>query len=63
MPGWYEVIASRNPFTPLIDAGRSVLLGSTDWGTIRASLVALLILGAGTYLVAAKRFASMVRGD
>lgn len=63
MPGWYEAIASRNPFTPLIDAGRSVLLGATDWGSIRASLVALAILGAGTYLVAARRFATTVRGD
>jgi len=63
MPAWYEEIASRNPFTPLIDAGRSVLSGAPDWGSIRVSLVVLAILGAGTYLVATRRFASMVRAN
>ena len=63
MPGWYEDIASRNPFTPLVDAGRSVLLGAADWGSIRVSLVALAILGAGTYLLVTKMFTAMVRAD
>jgi ABC-type uncharacterized transport system permease subunit len=51
MPGWYEDIASRNPFTSLVDAGRSVLLGAADWGSIRVSLAVLAILGAGTYFL------------
>jgi ABC-type polysaccharide/polyol phosphate export permease len=63
MPGWYEDIASRNPFTPLVDAGRSVLLGATDWGSIRVSLVVLAILGAATYLLVTKIFTAMVRAD
>ena len=63
MPPWYENVASRNPFTPLVDAGRSVLLGATDWGSIRVSLVALTILAAGTYLLAIKMFTAMVKAD
>jgi ABC-2 type transport system permease protein len=63
MPGWYEDIASRNPFTSLVDAGRSVLLGTADWESIRISLVVLAILGAGTYLLVTKRFTAMVRAD
>jgi ABC-2 type transport system permease protein len=63
MPGWYEDIASRNPFTPLVDAGRSVLLGASDWTSIRVSLAVLAILGAGTYLLVTKMFTAMVRAD
>jgi hypothetical protein len=33
MPGWYETIATWNPFTPTLDAARSILLGPTDWAT------------------------------
>jgi hypothetical protein len=47
----------------LVDAGRSVLLGTADWESIRISLVVLAILGAGTYLLVTKRFTAMVRAD
>ena len=63
MPGWYEDVASRNPFTALVDAGRSVLLGAADWGSIRISLLVLAILGAATYLLVTRRFTEVVRAD
>ena len=38
MPGWYETVATWNPFTPTLDAARSIMLGHPDWGGLGIGL-------------------------
>jgi ABC-2 type transport system permease protein len=61
MPGWYRWISDHNPATPIIDAGRSIMLGSTDWDRIATSAVVLVALAALTYALAGRRLAQLLR--
>jgi ABC-2 type transport system permease protein len=60
MPDWYRWISDHNPATPIIDAGRSIMLGATDWDTLATAAVVLLGLGALTYALAGWRFARLL---
>ena len=60
MPAWYRWISDHNPATPTIDAGRSIMLGATDWDRIGTSAIVLLCLAALTYSVAGRRLARLV---
>ena len=60
MPAWYLWISDHNPATPIIDAGRSIMLGATDWDRIGTSAIVLISLAALTYSVAGRRLARLV---
>jgi ABC-2 type transport system permease protein len=61
MPAWYRWISDHNPATPIIDAGRSIMLGATDWDRIGTSAIVLLCLAALTYALAGIRLARLLR--
>lgn len=61
MPGWYRWISDHNPATPIIDAGRSIMLGPTDWDRIAVAAAVLACLAGLTYAIAARRLAQLVR--
>ena len=61
MPAWYRWISDHNPATPIIDAGRSIMLGATDWDRLVASAIVLLCLAALTYSLAGVRLARLLR--
>jgi len=61
MPGWYRWISDHNPATPIIDAGRSIMLGATDWERLVTSAIVLLCLAALTYSLAGVRLARLLR--
>jgi ABC-2 type transport system permease protein len=63
MPAWYRWISDHNPTTPIIDAGRSIMLGATDWDRLVTSAIVLVCLAAFTYAVAGARLAGLLRGD
>jgi ABC-2 type transport system permease protein len=63
MPGWYEAIATWNPFTPTLDAARSILLGATDWGDLGLGLSLLAALAAVTYGLAGRHYAAATSAD
>jgi hypothetical protein len=63
MPGWYETVATWNPFTPTLDAARSILLGATDWGDLGLGLALLALLGLATYGLAARYYATATSAD
>ena len=61
MPAWYRWISDHNPATPVIDAGRSIMFGATDWDRMATSAIVLLCLAALTYAVAGRRLARLLR--
>jgi ABC-2 type transport system permease protein len=61
MPAWYRWISDHNPATPIIDAGRSIMLGATDWDRLSTSGLVLLCLTALTYSAAGLRLARILR--
>jgi ABC-2 type transport system permease protein len=61
MPSWYLWISDHNPATPIIDAGRSIMLGATDWDRIGTSAIVLLGLAALTYTTAGRRLTRLLR--
>jgi ABC-2 type transport system permease protein len=61
MPAWYRWISDHNPATPIIDAGRSIMLGTTDWDGLVTSALVLLCLAGLTYSVAGLRLARLLR--
>jgi ABC-2 type transport system permease protein len=61
MPAWYRWISEHNPATPIIDAGRSIMFGATDWERLGTSAIVLLCLAALTYSVAGLRLARILR--
>jgi len=61
MPAWYRWISDHNPATPIIDTGRSIMLGATDWDRVAASAIVLLCLATLTYAVAGRRLARLLR--
>jgi ABC-2 type transport system permease protein len=63
MPGWYETVATWNPFTPTLDAARSILLGRIDWGGLGVGLGLLALLGAVTYGLAGRHYALATSAD
>ena len=61
MPDWYRWISDHNPATPIIDAGRSMMLGATDEGRLVTSALVLLALAGLTYSLAGLRLARLLR--
>jgi ABC-2 type transport system permease protein len=61
MPAWYRWISDHNPATPIIDTGRSIMLGATDWDRLVTSAIVLLCLAALTYSLAGVRLARLLR--
>jgi ABC-2 type transport system permease protein len=60
MPSWYRWISDHNPVTPIIDAGRSIMLGATDWDRMATSAIVLLCLATVTYAVAGRRLSRLL---
>jgi ABC-2 type transport system permease protein len=63
MPGWYRTVATWNPFTPTIDACRSILLGNTDWNAVAVAATVLVVLTGATYTLAARLYRQAVTAD
>jgi ABC-2 type transport system permease protein len=61
MPDWYRWISDHNPATPVIDAGRSIMLGRTDWDDVATAAVVLAGLTAVTYALAAWLLGRLLR--
>ena len=61
MPAWYRWISDHNPATPIIDSGRSIMLGATDWDRLGTSALVLICLAAVTYTLAGVRLARLLR--
>jgi ABC-2 type transport system permease protein len=63
MPGWYETVATWSPFTPTLDAARSILLGPTAWGDLGVGLGLLAALAVATYSLAGRHYAAATSVD
>lgn len=63
MPGWYESVATWNPFTPTLDAARSLMLGHPAWGDLGIGLSLLAALAVVTYGLAGRHYAAATRAD
>ena len=63
MPGWYETVAIWNPFTPTLDAARSLMLGDTAWRDLGIGLSLLAALAVVTYGLAGRHYAAATRAD
>jgi ABC-2 type transport system permease protein len=62
MPGWYRWISDHNPATPIIDTGRSIMLGATDWDRLVTCAIVLACIAALTYSVAGRQLSRLLRG-
>ena len=62
MPGWYRSISDHNPATPIIDTGRSIMVGATDWDRLATSAIVLVCIAALTYSVAGRQLSRLLRG-
>jgi ABC-2 type transport system permease protein len=62
MPGWYRWISDHNPATPIIDTGRSIMAGATDWDRLATSAIVLVCIAALTYSVAGRQLSRLLRG-
>ncbi|TDD96065.1 ABC transporter permease [Actinomadura rubrisoli] len=58
MPGWMRHVASGNPVSWALDAGRAALSDDPDWGSVAAHGGALLALTAATVGLAVLSFGS-----
>jgi len=56
-------VATWNPFTPTLDAARSMLLGATDWGDLGLGLGLLAALAAVTYGIAGHHYVAATSAD
>jgi ABC-2 type transport system permease protein len=63
MPGWYQAVATWNPFNPVLVAGRSVLLGAPVWPEVGIAVAVMAGLAALTYTLAARRYARLATAD
>jgi hypothetical protein len=63
MPGWYESVATWNPFTPTLDAARSLMLGHPAWGDLGIGLSLLAALAVVTYGLASRHYAAATSAD
>jgi ABC-type uncharacterized transport system permease subunit len=63
MPGWNETVATWNPFTPTLDAARSIMLGHTDWGDLGIGLSLLVALAVMTYRLAGRHYVAATNAD
>lgn len=63
MPGWYEAVASWNPFTPTLDATRSIMAGHPDGGDLALGLSVLAGLALVTYGLAGRLYAAATAAD
>jgi ABC-2 type transport system permease protein len=63
MPGWYETVATWNPFTPTLNAARSIMLGDTDWADLGVGLSLLAVLALVTYGLAGRHYAAATSAD
>jgi ABC-2 type transport system permease protein len=61
MPGWIRTVSRFNPLTWSVEAARSAVSASPDWGLIGSRLGLLLILGAVTMSLATRAFRAYQR--
>lgn len=59
MPGWYQAVATWNPFNPVLVAGRSVLLGTSVWPDLAIAAAVMAGLAGLTYTLAARRYTTL----
>lgn len=63
MPDWYSTVASWNPFTPTLDATRSIMLGSTSWDDLAIGLGLLALFALITYGLAGRHYVAATAAD
>ena len=63
MPDWYRTVATWNPFTPILDASRSIAFESIDWNDVVVGAAVIVILAALTHSTAARLYARATVAD
>ncbi|MBT2214079.1 MULTISPECIES: ABC transporter permease [Actinomadura] len=63
MPGWMRHVASGNPVSWALDAGRAALADDPDWGAVAGHAAPLLALAAATVGLAVFSFRSYQRSQ
>jgi ABC-2 type transport system permease protein len=63
MPGWYQTVATWNPFNPVLTAGRAALLGTGADRDLIVGSLALAALAGLTYTLAIRRYTRLARTD
>ncbi len=62
-PGWFDAIASANPFTQLLNGTRSVLAADTNTTELLVGLGAFVAIGLVTYTVAGRAYSAVLSPD
>ena len=63
MPDWYRTIAAWNPFTPILDATRSIAFESVVWSDVIVGAAVIVALAALTYSGAARLYSRATAAD
>lgn len=62
-PGWFDTIASANPFTQLLNGTRSVLVADTNMTELFVGLGAFAAIGLLTYTIAGRAYTAVLTPD
>lgn len=62
-PRWFDVVASANPFTQLLDGVRGILRDETDISQLGIGLAAFTVIGILTYALAGRAFVGLSKSD
>ena len=63
MPDWCRTVATWNPFTPILDACRSMLFGSIDRRALVTGILVLSTLAAATYAAATRLYVRAIHAE
>ena len=63
MPDWYRTIAELNPFTPILDASRSIAFERIDWENLAVGAAIMVALAALTYFPAVRLYGRATTAD
>lgn len=63
MPDWYRTVATWNPFTPILDASRSIAFDHVQWNDIAFGAAVIAALALVTYIPAARLYSQAAAAD
>ncbi|HZA39389.1 MAG TPA: ABC transporter permease [Actinomycetota bacterium] len=63
MPGWFRTVAEWNPFTPILDASRSIAFGNVNWGDVYVGAIVIIVLAVLTYRPATRMYGRATAAD
>lgn len=62
-PGWFDTVATLNPFTHLLNGARSILNATTDAQELAIGLTTFAAIGTLTYTISGRAFSSITSAD